>query len=391
MIPLWLAVAASVCIAQTSLSAQQLSPALLINVPPISIALTGDGSRHDFGKVSPLDQTEIIHSFVLRNDSDHPLMLAHLQPSCSCTSAAVTVGTVTAYSREGLENVQTLPAIAPGQKFSVRVSVNPVHLAPGQIFKSVAVFVRGNPQPAITLEMTGTLLPSLTFNAPFLDFGKIAPAQARPQTLTVSLDARLAAGGKLPRLLSSNPDVQVKLLPAAETQSNGARMLTRRYKVSLAPDASLGPVSGTLSFAPPDATPTDAGSAPQQQARVAALTSPVVLLLGDVLGDIAALPETLAFGNVAPGQAVTRSILLTGSAALLSGISAMSDSPWLSVQFNGDARVFSGGQPATRALDVTLSPDAPVDALHGNIKITLSNGERLTIPMSAYPSANPIR
>lgn len=234
--------AASLGFAQEVPTVQQPSSLNLSRVSLISTP-AGSSNQHNFGMVSPLDQPEIVYTFLLRNDSEHPLTLAHLQPSCSCTSATVTVGSAAAYSRQGAENVQTLPAIAPGQQFSVRVSINPTHLAPGPILKSVAIFVLGNRQPAITLEMTGTLLPSLTFSVPFLDFGKTTQTQAMPQTLTVSLDARLTPGGKMPRLLSSNPDVRVQPLPAMETEGKDARMLTRRYQVSLAPDASVGPLS----------------------------------------------------------------------------------------------------------------------------------------------------
>jgi hypothetical protein len=383
---LWF-IGASVGIAQEKLTVHQSGSATLSDVAAASIALSENSSRHDFGKVSLLDQPEIAHLFAFRNNSDHLLVLAHLQPSCSCTDAVVTIGNATAYSRQGAENVQTLPSIAPDQQFFVCVSVNTAHLAPGPIFKSVAIFVRGNTHPAFTLEMTGTLLPVVAFTPAFIDFGKATSAQVHPQRLTVSLDARLAPGGHWPVLTSSNPDVQITPLPTEKPrspQTSRHTLLARSYQLTLSPRASLGPLSGRLSFAP-----TASDSAPHPVPGVdlqAPLTEPSALLLGEVTGDVSASPSSLAFGNTQPGAAVTRSVLLTGSPVELSALKVASDSPWLMPRLKVDTHVFPGGARASavRELDITLSPDVPVGTLRSNVTVTLSNGQRLLIPASAY-------
>lgn len=395
----WLFGAACVCLAQASASEQPKNSPRLIHISALSGTRTNSG-QYDFGTVSLFDQREIIHTFYLRNDSPQPLALTRLLPSCSCTSATVTVGTATAYSREGAENIQTLPAIAPGQQFTVRVSINPAHLAPGPTLKSVAVFVRGNPQPAFTLEMKGTLLPVASFIPAFIDFGKLNPrtsAAAPPQRLTVSLDARLAPKGQWPALVSSNPDVQFMPLPAEaprlhQTARQGMLkgMLTRQYQLTLAPGGTLGPLQGRVSFAAPAKTasatsqaasdPTTSQNSPQDL-----LAEPSALLIGEITGDVAASPSSLAFGAVPTGQPVTRTLLLTaGSAALLSGLKASCASAWLTPRLSGETHVFSGGHSAVRSLDVTLRPGMPGGAVRSDIVVTLRTGQRLVVPASAY-------
>lgn len=182
---------------------------------PTAKGIGPNAAHYEFQPVNPLDRPEIEHTFSLRNDSPTPVTLTHLLPSCSCTTATVTVGAITAYSREDAENLQILPAIAPHQQFTVRVTINPAHLAPGQLIKSISLFVQGETQPAAILQMTGTLLPSLTFDPLFLDYGKAAAGHTSPQTLTATLDARLAPGGRWPVLTSSNPDIQITPLPGA--------------------------------------------------------------------------------------------------------------------------------------------------------------------------------
>jgi len=380
------------------MSVQQPRYASLIRVFPATSGSFGSSSRRDFGMVSPLDRPEIVQAFLLRNDSSQPLTLTRLQPSCSCTSATVIVGSARAYSRQGAENVQTLPAIAPSQQFAVHVSINPAHLAPGPIYKSVAIFVRGNTQPAITLEMKGTLLPVVSFVPTFIDFGRLDPrtsAAPPPQRLTVSLDARLAPKGQWPALVSSNPDVQLTLLPAeAPSSPQTARqemlkgMVTRQYQLTLAPGGTLGPLQGRVSFATPAKTapshaafnPTTTESSPQDL-----LAEPSALLIGEITGDVVASPSSLAFGAVTPGQPVTRTILLTaGSAALLGGLKSSCASPWLTPRLSGETHVFSGGQSAVRSLDVTLRPGMPGGAVRSDIVVTLRTGQRLVIPASAY-------
>ena len=399
----WLFAAASVCLAQASTSdtSEQLKKSSrLIRISVLPETRTNSGS-HDFGTVSPLDHPEIFYDFVLRNDSPRPLVLTRLLPSCSCTSVTVTVAGATAYSREGAENVQTLPAVAPGQQFTVLVSINLVHLAPGPTLKSVAVFVRGKRLPAFTLEMKGTLLPVASFAPAFIDFGKLDPrmsAATSSQRLTVSLDARLAPKGQWPALVSSNPDVRLTPLPAAVPipspdahQGTLKGMVPRRYQLTLTPGGTLGPLQGRVSFVAPAKTGSTASSGAASDpgttdgSSQAFLAEPSALLIGEIAGDVSASPASLAFGAVPAGQLAIRTILLTaGSAALLSGLKASCASPWLTPRLSGETHVFSGGQSAVRSLAVSLRPGMPDGVVRSDVVVTLRTGQRLVIPASAY-------
>lgn len=230
--------------------------------------LAGDGIRCltdtealcDFGSVSALDAAQITRTFTLKNDGAAPLTISRLQPSCFCTSASIDSDT-----------------LAPGRQAPVRVTVNTTHLAPGQLEKMVQVFVQGDEQPVATLEMTGELRPALSFSPALLDFGSVSPGKAPFRTLTVTWDPRLMSQRNLPALTSPDPRVRVTALPAGKMIGMG--ILTRVYQITLARDASPGPLDVTLAFALPSEKP---GSPVLSAPALSAFTSAFALVVGKI-------------------------------------------------------------------------------------------------------------
>lgn len=323
----------------------------------------------------------LTHTFGLRNATQVPLILDHLQSSCPCTTAVV-------LSEAG----GTPPTvIAPGQTFSVQVSVDPQKLSPGLLHKSVWVFVKGQDAPVATLEMTGALLPAVSISPPSLAFGQIE----KGSELTLLLRAmpqpkRLEQGTEL-RLISPDPDVQVTAVDAGSSAGGAmpeeAAQATRAFRVRLAPHAHVGRLQGKLSLVlahmgdPPDAT----GSVVD-----------TVSWRAEAAGDVAASPSAVAFGVTTAGQTLTRRVLLTGK-GLGNDVKALkpsSTSPYLTVSLKsvpkpantkpGSAKLTGQAKSADQVeMDVRLDPRAPAGPLDARLTVTTPGGEQLVLPAFA--------
>lgn len=363
-------------------------------------ALAPNQAEHDFGTVSALDMPSLEQTFLVTNGGSVLLVLDRLQPTCLCTTASV----------EGIPTGVALPTLAPGQKATIRVTVRLAGLESGPLLKSVMVFTQGNPRPAAVLTLTGKLQPAVTLSPTLLDFGQIQIGKSQALTLTASLDARLTQDGVLPILASNNPDIQItpqpdiiaRLKPGSKsrpapggrpsaTGSTPPGLRHRTYRIILTP-STVGPITGSLYFVPSSQNP----------AAAAALTTATVLLVGQATGDAAAQPQALSFGTARLGQGATRQLVLIGkTGATLASLRLSSASPWLSarlkrndpeVLFSGVLALSSGAASQTnQVLEVTLSPDAPAGVLQSRIKVSLTNGQCLLIPVTAYVSAAPVR
>lgn len=335
--------------------------------------LSENQGRRSFSTLNPLDTPKIQAVFHLKNETDKPILLERLQPSCHCTMATV----------EGVPAGAALPTIAPGQTVAVRVTVDLAGHPAGNLEKSVSVYVPGQTPPAAVLIMQATLTSLVTITPPLLDFGTVPAGTTARQTLTVTADARLAPGGILPALRSSSPSLRLDPQPVAPPKTAALRSFTRAYTVTLSPDAALGPLSGVVRFDPL------AGAKPDS-AAAQAFTGASVLLLGQVQGEVSALPQTLAFGTVRLGEESIRQIGLTGtSAASVKSLSVVSASPWVSAHLGPLAPTFEAGGrlvDAGRTLQVTLSRQTPPGTVKTQLKVRLASGRALLIPVSAYVS-----
>ena len=63
--------------------------------------------------------------------------------------------------------------LLPGKEAKLHVALSLIALPPGPLHKFVSVYISGQAQPAAMLEMSGTLLPSVSFSPVFLDFGRL--------------------------------------------------------------------------------------------------------------------------------------------------------------------------------------------------------------------------
>lgn len=336
---------------------------------PMGPPSSGEPLRYDFGQVSLLDTTQVEHSFRLQNTSGTPLKIARLSSTCGCTS------TIVGSAGNGSMGSTSYPTLAPGEETTIRVAVNLAPLRPGALRKSITVYAEGKPEPVARYEITGTLLPTITFSPPLVDFGRVNAGETRPVTLTATLDARLTANSALPQLVASHPAVRIQPLPDTKT-SPASKTVVRTYTVSLAPDAPLGPLTGSITFAP--AVPA-AGSPNVSKA----LSATSVFVVGQVGGAVSAQPQAVAFGAIMSGQKATRQIVLTGTnAAVLKNRRITSNSPWLTIAAAHPDK--EQAQPISETIEIALRPDAPAGVLQTQLTVTLENGQRLLLPVSAY-------
>ena len=343
----------------------------------ISLLYVNQGG-YGFGTANPLDTLQVTAVFHLKNETNKPITLSRLEPSCHCTTAIV----------EGTPVGAALPAIAPGQAAAIRVTVNLAGHPAGNLEKTVTVYVAGHTQPAAVLAMEGVLTPLVSLTPSLLDFGIVAAGKEKTLPIIVNVDSRLALGGVLPELRSSNASIRLVSQPtitnlaAGKTPAIVPKMFTRTFTAILSANAPLGPVNGTLSFAPPAAADPVAAKA---------FTGGSVLLLGQVQGEVSALPQSLAFGMVKQGEEATRQVALMGNNAdAVRSVSISSPSVYISTRLQPSAPTFGvGGQIVTnsRTVMVTLRRDAPVGTLQTQLKVLLASGRRLVIPLSAYVSA----
>ncbi len=337
--------------------------------------------QHDFGTVSALDTPSIEQTFLLSNSTSAPLVLDWFQPSCHCTTVTV----------EGTSTGAVMPTLLPGKTLAVHVTVSLADLAPGPLLKTVLVYIKGNPQPAAVLALTGELKPAVTLSPNLLDFGQVELGHPQTLSVTATLDARLLDKGTLPILASTNSNIRISPQPevisrlkvsprmGSKLPASPALVGSRRrtYLVTLLPSAA-GPITGSLSFIP-------SGHDPK---ATSVLANASVLLLGQVIGDLSAQPPVLTFGTVRLGQGTARQIVLTGKdPAEVTAPKITSGSPYVSAKLTA-APLFASGQiqPASRVLEVTLGANAPLGLLQTQVKISLPNGQCLLVPVSALVS-----
>ena len=339
------------------------------------------GAIYAFGSIDRFLNPVLTHTFILHNDGKIPVVIDHLQSSCGCTSALLMAA--------GKETAGY--TLRPGKQVGIKVVIDTSKLAPGMIKKFVWVMMPGETAPSFAIRLDATIEGVLTFSPPAIEFGRVNAGENPAQTLSVTLDKRLidTVGGV--RLVSSNSGILIGPTPPVDTPIAGGdgHTVLRRYTIMVTPKASLGVLSGTLSFVPLKSAALANKSNTKAAAEMAAtflsaLTAPVT---GEVFGKVSARPGTVVFGAVTQGDSTTRRITLVGKTeeALLN-LKVTSPSVWVTAKMSipdrpkQDPAAPPQKLPPMLLLEVTLNPKTPPGALQTQVILTTQDGERLVLP-----------
>jgi len=352
-------------------------PSFAVPAASVPLSIKGQASTAqgaDFGSISALHPAPISRTFVLSNSDSHSMTVSDLRPACGCTSALTA------------RNAALPLVLLPGQQITVQVTLDPANLPPGPVSKLVWVYIQGRRTPAATLELKGILVPPVQLSATVLDYEHAAAGVSTSRILTMTWNPATLPAGVVPRLISTDPDVQVRpqeTEEAALPTTSGPQ--TRTYTCLLAPQARLGALDGAVEavFTDPRSGTVILGSVP---------------LRGDVVGDVAATPSIIAFGSAPSGLSTTRQVLLTLTKP--QRLTVSSSSRFVTAQLGSAqtvpaSRPFPGGTanaaisltpavPRTALpLNITLKPTAPPGPLEAEVIVTTAGGQRLRLPVFA--------
>jgi len=366
--------------------------------PPAATMLTDVGDSDDqakstgtykFGMVTQKRSEPIVHDFELRNDSKNPVTIDRIQPQCGCTTAVI-------------KNQRTAGdgPIAPGALVKIHVAVDPSHLIPGSVAKNTLVYIKGQTDPAATLVMSGAMQALASFLPSSISFGDVPAHETRSASLTVIYDKELLKDGPLPVPKFGRPITGMRLVPAEAPEADdpkvktagadlpkdfmGSDTIKKYYKVELTPDAVIGNSFASLAL---ESTP--------KSGPLTAFTSITV----NVVGDIQASPNSVAFGTVGEGTTQTQRLTITGKRAEnTKKLAIKSDNDHVSVKYipvpkNTFAVMQVAGtpnaQPELGTVEVTLKPDAPSGPLQAKVTVKTTDGQLLELPVWAYiPKVN---
>jgi hypothetical protein len=358
-----------------------------ILLTPLGDTVVGSMATYDFGTISQGRTEPLVHDFLLRNTGKSSVTIDRVQPQCGCTTAVLQAG-----------NGNT---VAAGQTVKIHISVDPGHLIPGEARKNVLVFLQGQPQPAATLVMAGNMQALASFSPSLINFGDVRVRESRAAVLTVTYDRSLLKGGKLPEPKLARELPGIKLEPASGPDDAGGiaapaavpappdvdltpapmgpDTVKKYYRVVVTPDARIGNTFVTVSLA-----------GTNRAESFSAFTSIMV----NIIGDIQASPNSLAFGTVGQGTTQTvRFAILGKPAANTRDLKVATDNAHVTARYipataNTTVALTAPGMPAMPSqlgtVEVSLKPDAPAGSLQAKVVVTAADGQALEVPVWAY-------
>jgi len=379
-VSLWLATAAA---------GQGTRPSLIL-LPGEGIVKTGpNAAQYLFGEIEAIEADPIKREFVLRNDGPAPVEINFVQVTCGCASAII-------QRTPGSSAASSLPRkVVPGEKVTLEFTVDVTKLAPGTLTKYAYVYLQGREEPAASVQIQGMVLPSVVYKPGVADFGATPYGKGETRRIVALLDSRIPAAALKAKLISTTPSVRVapdeptsaeqelaKTRAGVSSIFRAKQAVVRAFTVSVAPDAPIGLLQGLVRFSTPHDDDGDPAT-PAAQARhraVAALIRPAMVIAGEVAGDVSASTPTLLFGNVPLGKGATRRVTLTGTTPqALEGLAVAVQGQWVEGRITPDP----GGNRKKAVLDVTVKPTTPSLYVNDRVTVTLKNGQRLVIPVSA--------
>ncbi|MGO8673035.1 MAG: DUF1573 domain-containing protein [Capsulimonadaceae bacterium] len=332
-------------------------PFALVSTRDTTASSEPNAATYNF-HTATMDQL-IIHDFTLKNVSTYTVQIGRLQASCGCTTAdAGTAGTQS--------SSKTFAPLAPGQTITVHVTVDAADTVDGPTDKVVSVYLAGEPEPSYDLHLVGTLVPVVSADPSYLDFGAVRCGKSPSLTFRVT-NATHAYPHGVPTPTVGDPQLILTPAGAPVTTADGSSV-TRAYTVRLSPDTSIGDFQSLINV------PAPRGTDPLP-----------ITVRASVEGDLSCKPAAVAFGAVSPGQTATEQVTLTGvSADALAGLKVCCADPTLRACIvPAPASPAQCLPPTTAILKVTFSPRTN-GSFASNVTVTTRSGERLDLPAWAY-------
>lgn len=350
---------------------QGASAVHLTVVPGSGVQNMGPGlAASEIGPLDPGNISKAEQTFRLRNENAQPVTIARLRASCGCESLLLIQNGVAAKS----------VTLAPGEETSVRMAVRLAGQRGGTLHKYAWVYAKESDTPLASIEMILTLRAPVSFTPEFLDFGSGPAGISRSRQVIVTADCDILTGTAFPALTSSNSDVLVTAIGgAAPTERDQKPALSQTYQVTLTAQAPAGHFQSELHFEPNfiNRETTSINAFPASAFSTVLLTA-----RGEILGQFSASPQTLFFGSVPSGKAITRQIILScQSSKSLQGLSSSCESRWLKICLGNPISTAGTGPAILCPIVITLSAQRPSGSFQDQISLTTSSGDRLVIPV----------
>jgi len=208
-------------------------------------------------------------------------------------------------------------------------------------------------------------------------------------------------------LFSSNPYVTIEQLPLEEADIKRSALVPRNVRMigsfscraTLAPHAAIGTLAGSVRIGYVKDAKGNPVNPPGMQPGLfnAVFSGWSMPIAGRIVGDISAVPGSVAFGSVSAGKPAAQRITLTaGSDKTFADLRFYSTNRFLSVRvLRGPPRLpirvqsgqprfpVASGRPAVRVAEVLLDSSAPAGRFSGNISVALPDGQHVDIPVTA--------
>nr|WP_309687907.1 hypothetical protein [Armatimonas sp.] len=262
-------------------------------------------------------------------------------------------------------------------------------LRPGPVHKSVMVNAapaEGGvlPSTAAQYDMIGTILPDIQTFPQVIQLGTVRYGQTPVPSvgITVRFDPRLGDATKLKAVSLAAPDASLlKITPVGDPEKSGDR-LQRRYNITLAPNAPLGPILTQLEFLSPTGSPANV----QLAYKMGSVTA-----IGYHSGDLTAQPAVVALGLVSTPTTKTIELTVTRP-ELFENLMVKSDTPGVTARLLPAPESVSANQIPQRQVEIAIAPaslPASKEKLAtypftAKIELKASNGQRFLVTVQGY-------
>ncbi len=228
-------------------------------------------TSHDFGSVARGAKAEF--AFEFENLYEEDLHVASVRSSCGCTSPTIT--------KRDLKTFEKAQIVA---KYNTRSFL-------GQKGATVTVVIDKPYYAEVQLEIEGYIRSDVVFEPGEVNFGEVDQFSPAEQTLSVTYAGR--SDWKITDVRSASEHFEVEL---TEKQRSAGRV-TYDMLVRLTAKAPSGYFQDQLSIVTDDAR----------------LKTIPVLVQGSVISPLTVSPASLLIGDVEPGQAVKKQLIVRGA------------------------------------------------------------------------------